>query len=110
VPGASFVLAYVHSSEHVPVRGTVRIEADRTLRVTQTAFAGFGPGLPELQAGDAWEIKDGMIVYRPPGESVPELRVRVLPITQHRLRLPSGRELDLSTLMGPGGAVLLRVR
>ncbi|HEU5321070.1 MAG TPA: DUF1850 domain-containing protein, partial [Methylomirabilota bacterium] len=50
--GAAFVLSYVHSSEHVPVRGTVRVEADGSLTVVETAFAGFGPGLPALTAGD----------------------------------------------------------
>jgi hypothetical protein len=103
------VLAYVHSSEHVPVRGTIRVEADRTLRVVETAFGGFGPGLPELQPGDPWAIRQGLIVARVPGQALPLLRVRVAPLTQHRLLLPSGAELDLSRLMGDGGAVVLRL-
>jgi hypothetical protein len=107
--GATLVLAYVHSSEHVPVRGTIRVEPDRTLRVVETAFGGFGPGLPELQPGDPWAIRQGMLVARIPGEAQPALRVRVLPLTQHRLLLPSGVELDLSRLMGDGGAVVLRL-
>jgi hypothetical protein len=104
------VLAYVHSSEHVPVRGTFLIEADRTLTVAETAFAGFGPGLPDVRPGDAWQIRDGMIVHRAGGAPLPELTVRVVPLTRHRLRLPSGAELDLSALMGSGGPVRLSVR
>jgi hypothetical protein len=106
-PGDAFVLAYVHSSEHVPVRGTFRVGPDRTLRVTETAFAGFGPGLPAPGPGDAWEIRDGMITVRHAEAPLPEIVVRVVPLTRHRLRLPSGRELDLSALMGAGGAVRL---
>jgi hypothetical protein len=107
--GATFTLAYVHSSEQVPVRGTFRVEPDRTLVVTETAFGGFGPGLPELVAGDRWAIEDGLIVHRGAGERLAELRVRIVPLTRHRLRLPSGRDLDLSALMGRGGLVRVRV-
>lgn len=108
--GQTFVLSYVHSSEHVPVRGVFRVEADHTLTVAETAFAGFGPGLPALGPGDRWRIEDGMIVAETPPARLRELRVRVVPITQHRLRVPSGAELDLSSLMGAGGAVRIRVR
>jgi hypothetical protein len=103
------VLVYVHSSEHVPVRGTIRVEADRTLRVVETAFGGFGPGLPALRPGDPWTVRQGLIVAQVPGEALPALRVRVAPMTRHRLLLPSGAELDLSTLMADGGAVVLRL-
>ncbi|MGH7320137.1 MAG: DUF1850 domain-containing protein [Candidatus Rokuibacteriota bacterium] len=109
-PGARFVLSYVHSSEHVPVRGTFRIEPDRSLTVVATAFAGFGPGLPALQPGDAWETHEGMFVQRDPGARLPELRLRVVPLTRHRLETPGGRHLDLSALMGAGGPVRIHVR
>ena len=108
-PGDVLVLTYVHSSEHVPVRGTFRIERDGTLSVTETAFAGFGPGLPELGARDAWRIERGMIVHEPVGVALAALRVRVAPLTHHRLSLPSGRRLELSALLGSGGAVRIRV-
>ena len=103
--GATFVVAYTHSSEHVPVRGTFRVEPDGALTVVETAFAGFGPGLPELRTGDAWWFADGMIVHRPPPQPLPALRLRVVPRTRHRLVMPSGAALDLSTLMGSGGAL-----
>jgi hypothetical protein len=108
-PGAHFTLAYVHSSEHVPVRGTFRVETDGTLALTETAFAGFGPGLPSLGPGDAWRVEDGMFVLRPRGESLPELTVRVDALTRHHLIAPSGRALDLSALMRSGGAVRIRI-
>ncbi len=110
IPGARFVLSYVHSSEHVPVRGTFLVEADRSLTVAATAFAGFGPGLPALRPGDVWETREGLFVQRDPGVQLPELRVRVVPLTSHRLETPAGRHLDLSALMGAGGAVRIYVR
>jgi hypothetical protein len=107
----TFTLAYVHSSEHVPVRGVFRIAADRTMRVTETAFGGFGPGLPALKAGDEWRIEDGMIVARAPDARMPELVVRVAPITRRTLTTPAGTVVDLSALMGgTGGAVKISVR
>lgn len=108
--GSEFVLSYVHSSEHVPVRGTFVVEADGALRVKETAFAGSGPGLPEPKAGDAWRLENGMIVVPAAGERLAELRVRVAPFTQHRLRTPSGEEVDLSALVDAGGAVRIYVR
>lgn len=108
-PGSLLVLSYVHSSEHVPVRGTLVVEPDGALRVTETAFAGFGPGLPQPQAGDAWRFEDGMIVVPAAGERLHELRIRVAPATRHRLRTPSGEELDLSALMNGGGSVRIHV-
>src|SRR5687767_5889749 len=47
--GAAFVLSYVHSSEHVAVRGAFEVGADGRLTVLETAFSGFGPGLPALR-------------------------------------------------------------
>lgn len=108
-PGGVLVLSYVHSSEHVPVRGTFVVEASGWLIAKETAFAGFGPGLPEPKAGDAWRREDGMIVVPSAGERLQDLRIRVAPFTRHRLRTPSGEDVDLSALMGDGGAVLIRV-
>ena len=107
-PGGRLVLSYVHSSEHVPVRGTFVVEADGALVVKETAFAGFGPGLPEPRAGDAWRFEDGMIVVPAAGERLPELRVRVAPFTNHHLRTPLGEDVDLSALTG-GGSVRIHV-
>ena len=109
-PGDTFVLSYVHSSEHVPVRGVFRIEADHSFTVIETAFGGFGPGLPALKPGDDWEVREGMIVAREPGVRLPDLTVRVLPITRHRLSTPGGRSLDLTATVVEGGAVEIRVR
>lgn len=108
-PGSQLLLSYVHSSEHVAVRGTFVVEPDGALRARDTAFAGFGPGLPEPKAGDAWRFEDGMIVVPAAGERFEDLRIRVAPATRHRLRTPSGEELDLSALMNDGGSVRIRV-
>ncbi|MGH7334900.1 MAG: DUF1850 domain-containing protein, partial [Candidatus Rokuibacteriota bacterium] len=58
-PGAVFTLDYIHSSERVPVQGTFRIERDGAFTVVETAFAGFGPGLPQLGPGDDWRVERG---------------------------------------------------
>lgn len=109
--GTTFTLAYVHSSEHVPVRGTFRLDDDGSFAVVETAFAGFGPGLPALKPGDDWKIRDGMVVARDPLIRLGEVRVRVLPITHHRLTTARGADLDLSALMGEGGgAVTISIR
>ena len=107
--GSAVVLSYVHSSEHVPVRGTFVVEPDGALAATETAFGGFGPGLPEPRAGDAWRLDNGMIVVAANGQRFPELRVRVAPFTLHHLRTPSGEHVDLSALMGGSGSVSIRV-
>ena len=108
-PGSPLVLSYVHSSEHVPVRGTFVVEAEGALMVKETAFAGFGPGLPEPRAGDPWRFENGMIVVPAAGQRLPELRMRVAPFTRHRLRISSGPDLDLSALMNGGGSVRIHV-
>jgi hypothetical protein len=108
-PGDRLTLSWVHSSENVPVRGVFTVEPDGTLRVDETAYAGFGPGLPEPRPGDAWRYRDGMIVVSG-GASLPELRLRVSPIARQRLTLPSGREVDLPGLLPGGAAVRIAVQ
>ncbi len=107
--GQVFVLSYVHSSEHIPVRGIFRIEADFTLTLTETQFAGFGAGLPALSPGDVWSLQEGMIVARA-HHRLSEMRMRVGPNTKHRLYTPAGSDLDLSALMGSGGPIRILVR
>jgi hypothetical protein len=97
-PGALIGLAYVHSTEGRPARATFRVEADRSLRLVETAFPSVGPGLPPLGPEDTWAIEDGLIVNRSPSPPQTELRLRAVPLTQHRLVLPSGRTLDLGAL------------
>lgn len=108
-PGALLRLAYVHSTEGRPVRATLRVEGDRTLRLVETAFPSVGPGLPPLGPDGTWAIEDGQIVNRAPSPPLAELRLRAVPLTQHRLTLPSGRVLDLRALVAPGDAVRVAV-
>jgi hypothetical protein len=107
--GARIDLTYVHSTEGRPVRATLRVEPDGALRLVETAYPSVGPGLP-LPAEGILTIEEGLIVTRAPGPPLPELRLRPVPLTQHRLVLPSGRVLDLSALADPGAAVRLSVR
>jgi hypothetical protein len=99
-PGQTLSLSYVHSSEHVPVVGVFRIEADGALAILETAFGGFGPGLPSPGPGDRWRIRDGLIVVEHQAR-LPELRLRLVPSTHHRLVTPGGAVLDLSALANP---------
>jgi hypothetical protein len=109
-PGATFTLDYRHSSEGVPVRGTFRVDIHGTVTPVETAFGGFGPGLPELTSGDDWRIADGLIVHRPPPRALADLRLRMTAISRPRLTMPSGRELDLIALAGRSAAVIIRVK
>jgi hypothetical protein len=109
-PGALIGLAYVHSTEGRPVRATFRVEPHGTLRLLETAFSSIGPGLPPLGPEGTWAIEDGLIVARGQGEPLRELRLRGVPLTRHRLVLPSGRVLDLGALVDPGSAVHVAVR
>lgn len=108
-PGALLQLTYVHSTEGRPVRATFRIEADGTLRLVETAFPSVGPGLPALGPEGTWTMENGALVAR--GESAPmaELRLRAVPLTRHRLVLPSGRALDLGALVEAGDPVRVAV-
>lgn len=108
-PGALVGLTYVHSTEGRPVRATFRVEADKTLRLIETAFPSVGPGLPPLGPHDTWAIEGGEIVVRSEHAPVTELRLRVVPLTQHRLVLPSGRALELGALVDSGDAVRVAV-
>jgi hypothetical protein len=108
-PGALLRLAYVHSTEGRPVHATLRVEGDRTLRLIETAFPSVGPGLPPLGPDGTWAIEAGQIVNRAPSTPLAALRLRAVPLTQHRLTLPSGRVLDLGALVAPGDAVRVAV-
>ena len=108
-PGALLRMAYIHSTEGRPVRATLRVEGDRTLRLVETAFPSVGPGLPPLGADGTWAIENGQIVNRAESAPLPELRLRAMPLTQHRLTLPSGRVLDLGALVAPGDTVRVAV-
>lgn len=107
--GARIELTYVHSTEGRPVRARLSVEPDGALRLVETAYPSVGPGLP-LPAEGALTIEDGQIVTRAAGPPLPELRLRPVPLTRHRLVLPSGRALDLGALVDPGAAVRVRVR
>ena len=67
------------------MRATLRVEGDQTLRLVETAFPSVGPGLPPLGPDGTWTIEDGLIVNRAPSAPLPELRLRTVPLTQHRL-------------------------
>ena len=110
VAGATFSVEYRHSSEGVAVRGAFRVEDDGSLTVVETAFGGFGPGLPELTPDDDWRIAGGMIVHRPYRRRLVDLRLRATAVSRPRLTMPSGRALDLAALAGNGSPVLVRVR
>ena len=109
-PGALLRLSYVHSTEGRPVRATLRVEGDGTLRLVETAFPSVGPGLPPLGADGTWAIENEQIVNRAPSAPLAELRLRAVPLTQHRLTLPSGRVLDLGALVAPRGRALKDAR
>jgi hypothetical protein len=106
---AVLTLAYIHSSELVPVRGVLRVAGTGGLHVVETAFGGLGPGLPAHGPGDEWTRSGGLIVHRPPPVPMSGLRLRVKAVNDYRLRTPAGVELVLSALVEDGAAVTIRV-
>ncbi|MBI2459923.1 MAG: DUF1850 domain-containing protein [Candidatus Rokubacteria bacterium] len=104
----TFTLSYIHSVERVPVTGTFAIGRDGRLEVLETAFGSFGPGLPEPRPGEDYELRGGMIHYRPGGQALEVLSFFVHPFTDHRLTV-GGRTLELSRLLPPGSRVVVRV-
>ena len=108
-PGEEFVLSFVHSVNRRPVYDTLRTEADR-LVIVKSRFDSFGAGMPESSTseGTLTVASDGWlewVVNRP----VPDVTVRVGRVANHTLHL-KGREIRLSNLSEPGGALTVRVR
>ena len=108
-PGEEFVLSFVHSVNRRPVYDTLRTEADR-LVIVKSRFDSFGAGMPESSTseGTLTVASDGWLewaVNRP----VTDVTVRVGRVAEHTLHF-RGREIRLSDLSEPGGALTMRVR
>lgn len=108
-PGMHFLLRYTHSSERVPVEGMFRLDADLRIVVEETAFASFGPGLPEMPPGTPYVIRDGMIRVAGEGQVLPELSFFVHPFTEHVFEMAAER-VTLSSRLPAGTLVKIRVR
>ena len=108
-PGMHFLLRYTHSSERVPVEGVFRLDADLRIVVEETAFASFGPGLPEMPPGTPYVIRDGMIRVAGGGQVLPELSFFVHPFTEHVFEWATER-VPLSSRLPAGTLVKIRVR
>lgn len=48
VAGDVFLFSYIHSVEKTPVEGTFRVEKGGALRIVETRFSSYGPGLPNV--------------------------------------------------------------
>lgn len=107
--GMQFLLRYTHSSERVPVEGRFRLDSDLRMVVEETAFASFGPGLPEMPAGTPYGIRGGMIRVGGAGQVLPELSFFVHPFTEHVFELGAER-VELSARLPSGTLVKIRVR
>ena len=108
-PGEEFVLSFVHSVNRRPVYDTLRTEADR-LVIVKSRFDSFGAGMPDASSseGTLTVARDGWLewaVNRP----VTDVTVRVGRVADHTLHF-RGREIHLSDLSKPGGALTMRVR
>jgi hypothetical protein len=108
-PGDSFTLSYLHSVARTRVTGTFTVTPAWQLRVAETTFGSFGPGLPDLRPGDDYDVVGGVIRQRDPGQTLPGLLFAVQPYTEHRLQV-GARSLDLSATVAPGGRVSITVR
>jgi hypothetical protein len=107
-PGTRFTLSYLHSVSRTRVVGLFEVAEDGQLLVRETSFGTFGPGLPELQPGDHYEIRDGVIRQLDVNRRLRDLTVFVHPYTEHRLEV-GPRLLDLSERLAPGTLVRIVV-
>jgi hypothetical protein len=107
-PRERFTLSYLHSVSQTRVSGIFEVGVAGDLIVRETSFGTFGPGLPELQPGDQYEIRDGLIRQFGLTERLPELSLFVHPYTEHRLEI-AGRTLDLSATLPAGTLVRIAV-
>jgi len=107
-PRERFTLSYLHSVSQTRVSGVFEVGVAGDLVVRETSFGSFGPGLPELQKGDQYEIRDGLIRQFGLNQRLPELSVFVHPYTEHRLEI-GGRTLDLSGTLPAGTLVRIAV-
>lgn len=105
--GETFELRYVHSVEHFPVTGRFRVEPDGRLRVTETRFARFGAGLPDLGLDVKYDRGSGEFRQKDPGVVLDELALRVHSFTRHELR-HAGLVVPLSARVPEGALVRIR--
>jgi hypothetical protein len=97
----------VHSVSRTRVRGIFEVRADGALIARETSFGTFGPGLPALQPGDRYEIRDGAIRQLDLDQVLDDLSVFVHPETDHVLEV-AGEVLSLSRVVPPGTLVRIR--
>lgn len=107
-PYDRLTLSYLHSVSKTRVRGIFEIAGDGGLIVRETSFGTFGPGLPELRAGDRYEIKEGAIHQLDVNQRLPEISVFVHPYTEHVLQFRD-EAIDLSGKLAPGTLVRIAV-
>lgn len=106
--GDAFELRYIHSVEHVPVRGIFRIEDRGQIAVAESIFSSYGAGLPfDTAREDIIFQEDQMrIIHRE--AVIDRLRIFVSPSTNQQF-IYSGAEVDLSQVE-EGHIVELKVR
>ena len=108
-PGDRFQLLYIHSVEHMPVRGVFEITGSNGIKPVETVFPSYGAGMPFLVDREDLTTEQGMMKVRHHGTVLDELRLFVSHAARQRLVV--GRSLvPLFELVRDGGIVTIRVR
>ena len=95
-PGDCFNLIYTHSVTGREVKGTFQVTGEGYFLPLTTEFDAFGPGLPELDAHQSYDISEGTITVYHNEDPRDRIGLFVSPLTGEKL-LFSGREFDLTS-------------
>ncbi len=99
--GDRFSLAYIHSSDHTPVRDTFLIEKEGNLYLIEEAFLWYGAGLEFQQHEGLKVIFDGKWTRVQQYRLLPDFRIRVGRVADQILTFPE-RTIPLTSLAKPG--------
>jgi hypothetical protein len=83
VEGDVFLFSYIHSVEKTPVEGKFLVERSGLLRIVETRFSSYGPGLPNV-AGKTLRKNEGFIAKG--GERLDQFKFFFSPINRPTLK------------------------
>lgn len=95
-PEDRFILIYIHSVTGREVKGTFQVTGEGFLLPLITEFDAFGPGLPELDSSQTYNVINGIITVYHNEEPRERIGLFVSPLTKERMLL-FDQEYDLTS-------------
>jgi len=105
-PGEVFRFRYIHSVSKTPVEGFFEVEKDGFLRIVETRFPSYGPGLPHAEGEKV--LGEGWISVK--GETKLERFTFLFSPLNHPFLMLKGRELELTSKMNEGEVLEVYIR